>query len=180
MRLTCKLQCFAMVSGYIPKGQVFDCVAVFAPVASTNVQSLQATCEVQGKKICKLLLTGSCTVPKVSLSFLAHDFGTLFVPQASEVPCEALPAKPRISSRTVLKITNTDVHHQCSISSPFSPTEGFDVQPLQASLSPGEVLEIPVTFSPREAKLYKAKIPFFVNDQLAATIQLSGKGIPVR
>ncbi|CDI85439.1 Hydrocephalus-inducing protein like protein, related [Eimeria praecox] len=165
---------------YIPKGQVFDCIAVFAPVASTSVQSLQATCEVQGKKICKLLLTGSSTSPKVSFSFTTHEFGALFVPQAADVPFDALSVKPRIASRAVLKITNTDVHHQCSISSPFSPTEGFDFQPIQVSLSPEEVLEIPITFSPRETKLYKAKIPFFVGDQLAATLQLSGKGIPIR
>ncbi|CDJ53112.1 hypothetical protein, conserved [Eimeria brunetti] len=168
------------IEGYVPKGQVLDCIAVFTPVASTSFQSLQATCEVQGKKICKLLLTGSCTTPKVSFSFTSHDFGALFLPQAPDVSLDALSVKPRISSRVVLKITNTDLHHQCSISSPFSPTDAFDFQPLQVSLSPEEVLEIPITFNPRETKLYKAKIPFFVNDQLVATIQLSGKGIPIR
>lgn len=179
MHLLFKLQRFDL-SGYVPKGQVFNCIAAFAPIASTNVQSLQATCEVQGKTVCKLLFTGSCTTPKVSFSFTTHDFGALFVPHASDMPFDDLSVKPRTSSQAMLKITNSDAQHQCSISSPYSPTEGFDFQPLQVNLSPEEVLEIPVTFSPRETKLYRAKIPFFVNDQLAATIQLSGKGIPVR
>lgn len=164
----------------MPKGQFVDCTALFAPEASTKTKSLQAICEVQGKRVCKLLLTGSCTMPKVSFSFTSHEFGALLVPPAGDAFYETLAAGPRISAQTVLKITNIDPHHECSISSPITPVPGFDFQPLQVSLSPEEVLEVPINFSPRETKIYKAKIPFYVNDQQAASIQLSGRGVPIR
>lgn len=179
-RCAFKLYCRALMSGFVQKGQVFDCTATFIPDASTTLQSLQAICDVQGKAICSLLLVGSSTVPKVSFSFTTHDFGILFTPDTMDAHYDAMLPAPRISSRAVLKITNTDAHHECSISSSFSPTPIFDFKPVQFRLSPEEIIEVPITFSPREAKLYQAKIPFFVNDQPAAIIQVFGRGTSIR
>lgn len=178
--LVCGCHFCGTSSGCVSRGQFIDCVAIFAPDASTTMQSLQAVCEVQGSKICKLLLKGTCRVPKVLFSFTAYDFGSLLVPAAIDASYDTQAAAPRISSRAILKVTNTDPHHECSISSPFSSTAVFDFQPMQVSLSPEEALEVPIIFSPREAKLYKAKIPFFVNDRPAANVQLSGRGVPIR
>ncbi|OEH79817.1 hydrocephalus inducing related protein [Cyclospora cayetanensis] len=118
--------------------------------------------------------------PKISFSFKAYDFGALLVPEAADTLYDDKAGTPQISSRATLKITNTDLYHECSISSSLSPAAGFDFQPLQVSLSPQEVLEVPIIFKPREAKQYTAKIPFFANSHPAVTLQLSGRGVPLR
>ncbi|KAL8435592.1 hypothetical protein ACSSS7_002385 [Eimeria intestinalis] len=166
--------------GIVPKGNVIECVATYSPEAASNTDSLHAVCEVQGKKFYVLLLRGSCRAPKVTFSFTTYDFGSFFLPPKADPTDQFQPPIERNAARVSLRIKNMDPQHECTIASGAEPTGAFHFQPVQACLSPEEMIEVPITFSPREPVQYKAKIPFFVNEHQVASLQLLGRGLPIR
>ncbi|KAL8431118.1 hypothetical protein Efla_004639 [Eimeria flavescens] len=167
-------------NGSVPRGQHVDCVATYTPDTTASMDSLQAVCDVQGQKFWALLLTGSCKIPNVKFSFTAYDFGSFPVAPLAGTTYDTQASGPQVSGKVILIIKNTDVHHECVVATRAEPTGVFDFRPVQVCLSPEEALEFPITFTPQKAMQYKTSIPFVVNERLMTTLELTGKGFPIR
>jgi hydrocephalus-inducing protein len=156
---------------------------------------LVAVGQVSNGRRYELQVTGEGSMPRVSFSWLQHDFGPTFV-HARGMPVET----------KLLRVANDDtVEHFVNVlwdsgaavvaaagRRPATPGGGagaddgeadetaFEMEAAPAVLQPGEAREILVAFKPRSTRAYAVTVPIEINQLYRVGVDLRGEGCECR
>ncbi|KAM6946364.1 hydrocephalus-inducing protein homolog [Aplochiton taeniatus] len=115
-----------------------------------------------------LSFQGSAVAPGLHFSFLKHNFGMSFLYCAGMVP----------ASQTL--VIRNKGERGISLDCQFQNTAYLEVAFQPEVLPPGGVVEVPVTFYPREARRYSDKLTFVLNDCAKQVVEIQGQGIEMK
>ncbi|XP_039618305.1 hydrocephalus-inducing protein-like [Polypterus senegalus] len=114
------------------------------------------------------VLEGSAVTPGIHFSFTKHDFGLNFIYYAGMVP-----------STQKLCITNKG-DKEARIECLFTSTSYLEVACQTEVLQPSGVLEVPITFHPREPIKYHEKVIFQINKFTQQIVEILGHGAEMK
>eukprot|EP00929_Paragymnodinium_shiwhaense_P007666 TRINITY_DN111574_c0_g1_i1.p1 TRINITY_DN111574_c0_g1~~TRINITY_DN111574_c0_g1_i1.p1 ORF type:complete len:5027 (+),score=1455.52 TRINITY_DN111574_c0_g1_i1:94-15081(+) len=129
----------------------------------------------------QIQLSGGAKRSRVEFSFLSHDFGPCFIARGGATMAgEAVAmSENQGEENVVLVVTNRD-DTDCLISANFPKETWFDIKLDATMIQSGDSIQIPIIFSPREAVEYVQPIEFIVNDYTRTTVDIRGRGVPLR
>ena len=108
--------------------------------------------------------------PALEFSTLDMQFGDCILAPTANVG--AVPVT------RVLRISNREADRDVSLQCLFERRPHLDVGLDAAVLRPGDVIDVPVTFTPRAAVAYSETVPFEVNGLHTVNVSVSGEGVP--
>ncbi|XP_063801928.1 hydrocephalus-inducing protein homolog isoform X2 [Pseudophryne corroboree] len=155
-------------SGCLVPGQQAQVAFTFCPTRKCTVRDTQLTIKTENGPEVTCRLHGRAVQPGVHFSFTEHNFGSCFIFHAGMRPV-----------RKSLIITNKD-NRAVSIDCLYSNTAHMEVEFDPSVLSPGENMEVPVTFYPRAAVHYQETVVFQMNSHSQQLVQLQGHGIAMK
>ena len=161
----------AKSNGSLKKGERLEFTFEFSPVTETILDGITLTCTVAGRYDYIFQISGSGVRPNLHFSFTQFDFGARFI----TAPGAALEA-----SENILTVTNRDLENSLSIDCAFVNQRALRIESKPTVLEPGQLLNIPFLFAPREAKDYDFEVPFLVNGTSKQNVSVSGKGVYAR
>jgi hydrocephalus-inducing protein len=158
-------------SGSLRKGEKLDLELEFSPVTETSLEGIVLTCTIAGRYDYVFQIGGSGVRPNLHFSFIDFDFGARFI---------TAPGATLEAAESVMLVTNRDLENSLSIDSAFVSQRALRIESKPTVLEPGEALEIPFLFAPREAKDYEFDVPFLVNGTSKQNVKIKGKGVYAR
>ncbi|KAJ1445550.1 hypothetical protein M885DRAFT_473458 [Pelagophyceae sp. CCMP2097] len=161
----------ASSAGTVRKGEfvVFD--VTFHPVSPTQLDGSAVTVVLAGKFEYVLQVRGRGVAPQLRFSWLEHDFGACFT---------TVPGAPPLRETAVLRVTNYDATSPLSLDCALPKNASLAVDCAPAVLAPGDVVDVAVHFTPREAQAYTFPVPFVVNGATTVTVLVRGRGVAAR
>jgi len=153
--------------GTVPPGETVQCEFAFAPRREVVLDNVKFQCTVAGARKYNVVVTGQGSKPIINFSSFNLDFGPCFI------------AEHGVSSRTeerVLTISNQETDNPVAVDCLFEKTEVLDINCEPTVLQPGESMQVPLRFTPRELKEYKGAIPFEINGLYSVNVLYSGEG----
>jgi len=154
----------------VGKGERLVCELAYAPSAAETLDNYKVTCGIINGRKYHLHLNAVGHRPLLKFSFHAFNFGATFVHQ------------PGMPARTAtLSVSNEDEKAfavDCLFDSAASPFLSLGDAPTM--LEPGTSADMTVAFAPREAKEYRAVIPFQINGLYTVNVAVTGEGVPLR
>ncbi|XP_073420426.1 hydrocephalus-inducing protein homolog [Dendrobates tinctorius] len=166
-----ELQDFLSVSpssGPVGPGQRAQTLLTFCPTRPCTVRDVLLTLKIETGPEITSPLRGSAVQPGIHFSFTEHNFGHCFIFHAGMWPV-----------RETLVITNKD-RRPLSIDCLYSNTSHMEIDFCANVLSPGDKMEVPITFYPRAAILYQEPVVFLMNGHSQQLIRLQGHGIEMK
>ncbi|GMH58813.1 hypothetical protein TrST_g5240 [Triparma strigata] len=158
-------------SGSLRKGEKLDLELEFSPVTETSLEGIVLKCTIAGRYDYVFQIGGSGVRPNLHFSFIDFDFGARFI---------TAPGATLEAAESVMLVTNRDLENSLSIDSAFVSQRALRIESKPTVLEPGEALEIPFLFAPREAKDYEFDVPFLVNGTSKQNVKIKGKGVYAR
>lgn len=158
-------------NGSLKKGSRIEFTLEFAPVAETALDGTTLTCVIAGRYNYVFQIGGRGVRPNLHFSYTDFDFASRFItaPGAALEPAES-----------VMLVTNRDLENPLSIDCAFVNQRALSVECKPTVLEPGDTIEIPFNFAPREAKDYVFDVPFLVNGTSKQNVHVTGKGVYAR
>ncbi|XP_030060864.1 hydrocephalus-inducing protein homolog [Microcaecilia unicolor] len=154
--------------GLIEGWQHTQTMLTFHPLQKCTLKDAQLKIKISNGPTFTCLLLGSAAIPSIHFSFMKHDFRSCFIYHAG-MPC----------NKRSLVITNKD-DKEISIDCLFINTAYLEVEFQAEVLLPGDKMEVPITFYPREAIQYHEKLCFEINGHSQQTIEIFGKGAEMK
>ena len=153
--------------GNLKQGEriVFD--LEFSPLAETILDGTSITVTIAGRYDYVFNLAGQGVKPALHFSFVKHNFGASFI---------TAPGALLEPSEEILVVTNGDMDNSLSIDCAFVNQRALSVKCSPTVLEPGQSVEIPFNFAPREVKDYAFAVPFLVNGTSKQMINVLGQG----
>lgn len=148
---------------FICVGERVDLRLEFTPTKEISLEGCWLKCTIAGKFDHEIRLGGVGLRPAVAFSFLQQDFGPCFV---------SVPGLQPVPEKTVLRLTNNDSLTTFSIDTTFQKTHVLDVLLRPTVLEPGQVLDIPILFTPRAIQDYDLTVPFVINGTSTVNVQV--------
>ena len=158
-------------AGKVPKGSSVVCKLEFLPVGEASIDGTQLSCAITGGHLWRLAVSGAGARPALAFSFTSFDFGPCFVP--------ARPGAPPVPETAVLRIANNEAEHDVQFECSFARKPHMEVTCPPTVLRPGEGVDVPIVFQPREARPYSEVIPFEVNGLYTVSVNVVGEGAPL-
>ncbi|KAG8143780.1 hypothetical protein E2320_000954, partial [Naja naja] len=155
-------------SGTVEAGERVEARLSFHPLKAFSLKDMELKLQISHGPTFTCVLQGSVLAPSIHFSALRVDFGNCFIYQAG------MPISKRI-----LVITNKD-SRKASVECLFINTAYLEVSFHSEALNPGEKVEIPISFYPREAISYHEVVAFEINGILQRTVEIFGKGIEMK
>uniref|UniRef100_A0A8C4S4T7 HYDIN axonemal central pair apparatus protein n=1 Tax=Erpetoichthys calabaricus TaxID=27687 RepID=A0A8C4S4T7_ERPCA len=124
------------------------------------------------------VLEGSAVTPGIHFSFTKHDFGLNFIYYAGMVPSTqklCITNKGDKEARAETSICLTKL-----IECLFTSTSYLEVACQTEILQPSGVLEVPITFHPREPIKYHEKVIFQINKFTQQIVEILGQGAEMK
>ncbi|CAM9230380.1 unnamed protein product, partial [Phaeothamnion confervicola] len=159
------------IGGTVRRGERAEMVLEFAPTDETALEGAELTCAVAGKHEYLIRAAGRGTRPALHFSFSRHDFGPCFV---------APPGQPPAPETALLRVSNRDPVAALSLDCAHQRDRCLWVDCEPRVLEPGEVVDVPIHFAPREPRPYAFAVPFVVNGTASVRVAVAGEGCPVR
>ena len=158
-------------NGSLKKGSRIEFTLEFAPITETELDGTTITCVIAGRYNYVFQIGGRGVRPNLHFSYVDFDFASRFItaPGAALEPAES-----------VMVVTNRDLENPLSIDCAFVSQRALGVECKPTVLEPGDSLEIPFLFAPREAKDYEFNVPFLVNGTSKQNVAIRGKGVYAR
>merc|ERR1711988_1293232 len=85
-----------------------------------------------------------------------------------------------VEEETILRVTNQDPNTNLSLDCTFENTRALSVTCEPHVLAPGEFVDVPFKFTPREQRDFGFTVPFIVNGSSMVNVAVIGNGIPAR
>ncbi|XP_071670318.1 hydrocephalus-inducing protein homolog isoform X2 [Patagioenas fasciata] len=150
-----------------PEGKA-DTQLAFHPQKLGSLKDVELTLQIsKGPTFtCKLLAT--VVVPTVHFSTTRLNFGACFIYHAGMLPAQQ-----------TLVITNK-ADKDVSLNCLFTSTAHLEMNFPGYILAPGQMVEVPITFYPREVTSYHELIPFEINDLYQQTVEVRGRGTEMK
>ncbi|KAG2469946.1 HYDIN protein, partial [Polypterus senegalus] len=155
-------------NGSVQPGMQAHSTLVFCPQHKCTLKKTGLKLKIQNGPTYRCLFDGAGVPPGVHFSFTKYDFGPNFIYHAGMVP-----------STQKLCITNKG-DKEARIECLFSSTAHLEVDCHTEVLLPSSVLEIPITFYPREPIMYQDKIIFDINGFSQQTVEILGQGTEMK
>jgi len=153
------------------------CDVTFHTKVEAALDSLLAACTIANTMKYSFELSGRGRKPALDFSFLKYDFGKCFI-HDRKLSLGRQNVHPVTS---VLRITNVEAKNHVALDCLFSKTNFFDAEFTPTVLAPnGGSIDVPISFSPSEMKVYSENIPFEVNGLYNVIIAVSGEGVPLK
>jgi hydrocephalus-inducing protein len=130
--------------------------------------NVPVSCSVSNGPTYKFDVSGAARLPQLNWNFTKLSFGKVFVYQPGMKP----PTR-------ILEIANEDVE-QVSLQAVLPQTDVFAIDFKDTTIQPGQVLQIPISFTPTDAQAYAHDIAFSINSQTTQTVRISGTGTTLR
>ncbi|RXM33054.1 Hydrocephalus-inducing protein [Acipenser ruthenus] len=153
-------------TGSVVVGQQTRSTLSFYPLQRCVLKDVGLKLKIKNGPTFNCTLAGSAVPPGVHFSFTKHNFGMNFI--AGLVPCSQK-----------LVITNKG-EKEASIECLFTNTAYLVVGHLSEVLPPGGVVEVPITFYPKEAIKYKETVTFEINGFTQQSVEILGQGIEMK
>ena len=90
------------------------------------------------------------------------------------------PGQPPHKETVVLRVSNQDPSQNLSLDCTLPRNKVLQVECGPRVLAPGEHVEIPIHFTPREIQDYAFQVPFLVNGVSTVHVKVEGKGVAAR
>ncbi|XP_069510876.1 hydrocephalus-inducing protein homolog [Ambystoma mexicanum] len=149
-------------------GQRTFTTLTFNPSRKCILRDTSFMIKISNGPIFKCSLQGSAVVPGVHFSFRKHDFG----------PCFIYYAGMPTNHQTLVIKNNED--REVSLDCLYVNTAYLEVGFQAEVLSPGESMEVSVTFYPRAAVKYRESVPFEINGHFRQAIEIFGQGTEMK
>jgi len=162
--------------GTIKKGSEGVCDVTFYSHKESSVDNLMAICTLANSPESRYTLSigGRAKKPNLEFSFLKHDFGRCFIKE-HRFSNSGVGAK----NTQILRIVNNEKTENVALDMTFETQPHLEVG-QGAVLAPGEALDVPIHFTPSEAKKYRDMIPFEVNGLYTTHVLVTGEGTPLK
>ena len=156
--------------GSVDAGGRTNCEIIFSQLEETPVSivNVPVTCSVSNGPTYRFDVTGAARLPQLHWNFGKLNFGKVFIYQ----PGMQKPTR-------VLEIANEDVE-QVSLQAIIPSSDVFEIDFTDTTIQPGQVLQIPIKFTPTDAQSYKTDVTFSINGRSTQTISISGVGTTLR
>ncbi|NXS93719.1 HYDIN protein, partial [Jacana jacana] len=140
----------------------------FHPHKMCSLKDVELMLQISKGPTFTCVFLATVVVPSLHFSATILNFGACFIYHAGMPPaCQ------------VLTITNT-AEKDVSLNCLFTGTMHLEVDFRGYVLHPGETLEVPITFYPREVASYRELIPFEINGLCQQTVEVRGRGIEMK
>lgn len=97
-------------------------------------------------------------------------------PRSRPTPSGSVPNP----ERATLRVTNRDPSSALSLDCLHQPERSFWVSCESSVLEPGQSLDVPLCFAPRDARSYAFGVPFLVGGSYTVKVLVVGEGCPAR
>ncbi|KAK9824158.1 hypothetical protein WJX72_008157 [[Myrmecia] bisecta] len=155
-------------SGSVGRGERVVCELCYNPHAPHTLDSYKVKCQVINGHTYAMVLSGVGHKPKLDFSFYTHDFGLCFLHQ------------PGMQPREVILQARNDDKQEISFDLGYESSGALQVSCSATVLAPGETKDIPITFTPHEARAYHETLPFHINGLYTLNIIVKGEGSPLK
>ncbi|XP_015224105.2 hydrocephalus-inducing protein homolog isoform X3 [Lepisosteus oculatus] len=152
----------------VAAGRKSQCTLTFNPLHKCVLKNTGLKIKIKNGPVFNCFLSGSAVAPGVHFSFTTHNFGINFIYHAGMVPC-----------RQTLVITNKG-ERGASLECLFTNMAHLEVGFQAGVLPPGGVMEVPITFYPREAIRYQERITFEINGYTHHSVEILGQGTEMK
>ncbi|XP_029378255.1 hydrocephalus-inducing protein homolog [Echeneis naucrates] len=152
----------------IEVGKQLESSLFFCPRSDCNLHNVKLSIKVKHGPTFTFAIKGTAVAPSLEFSFTKFNFGKCFLYYPGMVP----------ASQTLM-ISNKgerDISVQC----PFKSTVYLEMDLKSEILSPGAVMEVPITFYPREVCRYHEKLSFILNSCITKQVEILGQGIEMK
>uniref|UniRef100_UPI003AADF4DB hydrocephalus-inducing protein homolog n=1 Tax=Centroberyx gerrardi TaxID=166262 RepID=UPI003AADF4DB len=140
----------------------------FCPRNTCNLRDVRLSIKVKHGPTFNFAIKGRAVAPGLEFSFTKHNFGKCFLYCPGMVP----------ASQTLLLSNKGD--RGISVQCQFRNTSYLELGFQPDTLSPGGVMEVPVTFYPRVACRYRDKLTFILNGCAEQVVDILGHGIEMK
>ncbi|XP_049580395.1 hydrocephalus-inducing protein homolog [Syngnathus scovelli] len=152
----------------IAVGEKLQAAIFFFPQSNCTLTDTRLLIKVNKGPLFTITIRGSGVSPDLEFSFKKYNFGKNFVYCTGMVPaCQILVLKNK---------GNRDISIKCQ-SRKFTFLEIVFKPDV---LSPGSIVEVPITFYPREPRRYREKIIFLINSCIKEQVDIWGQGIEMK
>ncbi|NWW42685.1 HYDIN protein, partial [Pedionomus torquatus] len=140
----------------------------FHPHKMCSLKDVELTLQISKGPTFTCVFLATMVMPRLHFSATTLNFGARFIYHAGMPPaCQ------------ILTITNT-AEKEMSLNCLFANTMHLEVDFRGYVLHPGETVEVPITFYPREVASYRELIPFEINGLCQQTVEVRGRGIEMK
>jgi hypothetical protein len=157
-------------AGKVPKGGQVVCELEFRPSATVAIAGMVLVCTVANVRKYQVSVSAVGGKPALEFSTLDMQFGECILAPSANVGAVPVTRMLRISNREA----DRDVSLQCT----FERRPHLDVGLDAAVLRPGDVIDVPITFLPRQALAYAETVAFEVNGLHTVNVSVTGEGVP--
>uniref|UniRef100_A0A2K6KCF4 HYDIN axonemal central pair apparatus protein n=1 Tax=Rhinopithecus bieti TaxID=61621 RepID=A0A2K6KCF4_RHIBE len=159
---------FSPIDSTVDVGQSVHATLSFQPLKKCVLTDLELRIKISHGPTFMCSISGCAVSPAIHFSFTSYNFGTCFIYQAGMPPY-----------KQTLVITNKQ-ETPMSIDCLYTNTTHLEVNCRVDVVKPGNTLEIPITFYPRESINYQELIPFEINGLSQQTVEIKGKGTEMK
>ena len=156
------------MEGVVPPNETLPVTVTFAPTASDDLDDCKMQCRIKDGATYEVPVHGRAAVPELDILPGSVRFGKVFVYKSG------MPV-----TETMLTLVNRDAA-RIVLTSSFQSTDDLQFEFANCVLEPGEKLQVPVRFMPRQAQAYEFAIPLQINSLSTVNIGVSGVGVPVQ
>lgn len=158
------------MGGTLHKAEACKYDIVWSPKREGGLDS-RMSFAVAGKYVYNIIHRGTAMKPALRFSFMQYDFGPCFVTQPGGAP---------VVEETSLMLINHDPNSNISVECNFQKTRTLSAECQPTVLEPGQAMDVPIRFAPRDVKDYAFVIPFVVNGTTKVPVTINGCGINAR
>ncbi|XP_074007853.1 hydrocephalus-inducing protein homolog [Numenius arquata] len=155
-------------SGAVQAERKAETQLAFHPHKMCSLKDVELTLQISKGPTFTCVFLATVVVPSLHFSTTTLNFGACFIYHAGMQPaCQ------------ILTITNT-AEKDVSLNCLFAGTVHLEVDFRGYVLCPGETMEVPITFYPREVASYRELIPFEINGLCQQTVEVRGRGMEMK
>ncbi|XP_027128846.1 hydrocephalus-inducing protein homolog isoform X3 [Larimichthys crocea] len=140
----------------------------FCPQSICNLQDVRLSIKVKHGPKFIFAIKGTAVAPSLEFSFTKYNFGKCFLHCPGMVP----------ASQTL--VIGNKGERDMSVQCQFKNTSYLEIDFQTDILSPGAVMEVPVSFYPRETCRYHEKLSFILNSCVTKQVEILGQGIEMK
>ncbi|XP_061578790.1 hydrocephalus-inducing protein homolog [Cololabis saira] len=155
-------------SATVEVGKQLQSSVSFCPLSICNLQNVTLIVKVKNGPVFTFNIKGKSVVPTLDFSFTKFNFGKCFLRSPG--------TSPQSQTLVIRNKGKRDISIQCL----FTNTDYLEVDFQADVLSPGAVMEVPISFYPREPRRYHGNITFSFNSRVTKQVAILGQGIEVK
>ncbi|XP_035498051.2 hydrocephalus-inducing protein homolog isoform X1 [Scophthalmus maximus] len=149
-------------------GEQLQSLLVFCPQVKCNLHDVRLSVKVKHGPTFTFAVKGTAVAPSVELSFTKFNFGKCFL------------FSPGLVSPSQTLVISNKGEVETSVQCQFKSTSYLETRFQPDVLSPGDAMDVPVTFRPREACRYHEKLTFVFNGCVTKHVDILGQGIELK